>query len=176
MPSKKRPKASLASDSVNEEPELDDLDLRILDTLGRNPRISMSELAKNVRMSRPAVVERVRRMESKGVISGWRVDFNPAKLGLPLTCYIRIRPLQGHLSTIANLVRELPQVVECHRITGEDCFLVKANVSSVGALELIIDRFLPYGQTTTSIVQSSPVPVRLPPLPELEVSSKQKRS
>jgi len=142
------------------------LDLQLLAKLRDTPRISMSDLAKAVRLSRPAVVERVRNLERDGVISGWRVEIDPAKLGLPLSAYIRVRPLQGRLSTVANLAKATPQVVECHRITGEDCFLMKVDFASVKALEQIIDRFLLYGQTTTSIVQSSPVPLRSPPLPE----------
>lgn len=138
----------------------------VLNTLRDSPRVSMSDLAKVVKLSRPAVVERVRKLEGRGVITGWRVEIDPAKLGLPLTAYIRIRPLQGQLSVVAGLAREIPQVVECHRITGEDCFLMRVDFASVKALEQIIDRFLPYGQTTTSIVQSSPVPLRPPPLPE----------
>ncbi len=66
---------------------------------------------------------------------------------------------------VADLARETAEVVECHRITGEDCFLLKVYVPAVTHLEAILDRFLPYGQTTTSIVQSSPVPPRALPLP-----------
>ena len=144
---------------------IDKIDSVLLENLRGNGRISMSELAKLVKMSRPAVADRLRRLEREGVITGWRVELNPAKLGLPLTCYIRIRPVQGHLATISKLAQETPQVVECHRITGEDCYIMKANTQSVEALEKLIDRFVPYGQTTTSIVQSSPVPLRGPPLP-----------
>lgn len=128
----------------------------------------MSDLAKSVKMSRPAVAERIRKLENEGVISGWRVDLDPVRLGYPLTCYVRIRPLQGHHTTVPNLAQETPQVIECHRITGEDCVLLKIVVESVKGLERVLDKFLPYGQTTTSIVQSSPVPLRQPPLPRLD--------
>ncbi len=164
MPSNRRQKAR--NGYGNDYSVLDGLDLQLLAKLRDTPRISMSDLAKAVRLSRPAVVERVRNLERDGVISGWRVEIDPAKLGLPLSAYIRVRPLQGRLSTVANLAKATPQVVECHRITGEDCFLMKVDFASVKALEQIIDRFLLYGQTTTSIVQSSPVPLRSPPLPE----------
>jgi len=59
----------------------------------------------------------------------------------------------------------MPQVVECHRVTGEDCFIIKVHLDALENLDLILDRFLRYGQTTTSIVQSTPVPLRAPPLP-----------
>lgn len=152
--------------SSERRPDLDQTDLRLLEQLLADPRISMSNLARAVKMSRPAAADRIRRLENGGVISGWKLDLDPSKLGLPLTCYVRVRPDQGHLTTVANLAKRLPNVVECHSITGEDCFLVKAYVSSVKDLEKFVDRFHPYGQTVTSIVTSSPVPSRQPPLPE----------
>lgn len=145
--------------------DLDPTDLAILREALVNPRVSMSDLARLVKMSRPAAAERIRKLENDGVIRGWKVDLNPGKLGLPLTCYIRVKPEQGHLMEVANLARTMPNVVECHSITGEDCFLVKACVSSVEELEKVVDKFHPYGQTVTSIVTSTPVPPRQPPLP-----------
>jgi Lrp/AsnC family leucine-responsive transcriptional regulator len=119
-------------------------------------------------MSSPAVTERVRRMEEAGVIRGYRLELNPAALGLPLTVYVRVRPDPGQLPRIAELARSIPEVVECHRITGEDCFILKAHVPAIDQLDRLLDQFLVYGTTTTSIVQSTPVPLRLPPLPHLE--------
>ncbi len=116
-------------------------------------------------MSPPAVAERVARLREAGVIAGCRLDLDPKALGLPVTAYIRVRPGPGQLSKIAELAQRTPDVVECHRITGEDCFLLKIHVAEVTLIEKILDRFLAYGQTTTSIVQSSPVPLRPPPLP-----------
>ena len=115
-------------------------------------------------MSAPAVTERVQRLEEQGVIAGYRLELDPAALGLPIAAYVRVRPGPGHLQKIAALVQGMPEVVECHRITGEDCFLIKVHVAAVDRLETVLDVFLPYGQTTTSIVQSSPVPRRGPPL------------
>jgi Lrp/AsnC family leucine-responsive transcriptional regulator len=142
---------------------LDAVNRRLLSELQADPRMSMSELARRVGMSAPAVTERVQRLEATGVIVGYRMDVDPAALGLPVTALVRIRPGPGQLPKIALAAQETPQVVECHRITGEDCFLVKVHAPSIGALEEILDRFLLYGQTTTSIVVASPVPPR--PLP-----------
>jgi Lrp/AsnC family transcriptional regulator, leucine-responsive regulatory protein len=94
------------------------------------------------------------------VIRGYRADVDPVALGYTLTAVIRIRPAPRQLHKVAELARQTPEVVECHRITGEDCFLIKAHLRSVTHLEEVIDQFALYGQTTTSIVQSSPVPVR----------------
>lgn len=145
---------------------LDAVNRRILEELQRDPRLTMSELGRRVGMSSPAVTERVRRLEEAGVIRGYRLDVNPAALGLPIALYIRIRPNPGQLPRIAELAQQLPEVVECHRVTGEDCFIVKAHIPAIDQLDRLLDSFLLYGSTTTSIIQSSPVPLRPPPLPD----------
>ncbi|HEX4723716.1 MAG TPA: Lrp/AsnC family transcriptional regulator [Pseudonocardiaceae bacterium] len=142
---------------------LDETNRELLTELHADPRITMSALARRVGMSAPAVTERVQRLERAGVITGYRMDVAPAALGLPVTAFARVRPAAGQLPKIAELAATLPQVTECHRVTGEDCFLVKVHAPTVGQLEEILDRFLLYGQTITSIVVSTPVPPR--PLP-----------
>lgn len=137
---------------------------RLLQELHGDPRITMSALARRVGMSAPAVTERVQRMERAGVITGYRMDVDPAALGLPVTAFARIRPAAGQLPKIAELAAELPQVTECHRITGEDCFLIKVHAPAIEDLEAVLDRFLLFGQTITSIVVSSPVPPRALPV------------
>ena len=144
---------------------LDAINLRLLSALSDNPRLSMSELARRVGMSAPAVTERVQRLEAAGVIAGYRMDIDPAALGMPVTALVRIRPGPGQLPKIAQVAQETPQVVECQRITGEDCFVLKIHAPSIGELEETLDRFLLFGQTTTSIVVSTPVPPRSLPLP-----------
>jgi Lrp/AsnC family leucine-responsive transcriptional regulator len=143
---------------------LDALNLRLLELLRDDPRLTMAELARRVGMSGPAVTERVQRLEQAGVIAGYRLELNPKALGMPIAAYIRVKPAPRQLERITELAAATPEVVECHRITGEDCFLIKVYVQAVESLEGVLDRFLPYGQTTTSIVQSSPVPLRSPPL------------
>jgi Lrp/AsnC family leucine-responsive transcriptional regulator len=147
--------------------DLDPVNVRLLDELSRNPRITMSELARRLGMSSPAVTDRVQRLEASGIITGYRVDLDPRALGWPVAAFVRIRPGPGQLTRIAELAQNTPEVVECHRITGEDCFLLKVFVTEIDKLEDVLDRFLMYGQTTSSIVQSSPVPARPLPLPEV---------
>ena len=144
---------------------LDEVNLRLLTALRADPRISMSALARQVGMSSPAVTERVQRLERAGVIAGYRLDLDPVALGLPVAAYVRIRPAPGQLPKIAALAAEMPQVSECHRITGEDCVVIRLHAATVPALEAVLDEFLLYGQTTTSIVVSQPVPPRSLPLP-----------
>ncbi|HWA42355.1 MAG TPA: Lrp/AsnC family transcriptional regulator [Hypericibacter adhaerens] len=144
----------------------DPRNLELIRHLRADPRIAISALARKVKMSAPAVKERVQRLEEAGIIQGYRLELDPAALGLPVTALVRVRPMPGQLPRIAKLAQSLPQVTECHRITGEDCFLVKLHLESLDGLDRLLDRFLVFGQTTTSILQSSPVPSRGPPLPD----------
>src|SRR5258707_1405872 len=147
--------------------EIDAVNRRVLEELLQDPRLTMAELGRRVGMSSPAVTERVRRLEDSGIIAGYRLDLDPAALGLPLAAFIRIRPDPGQLPRVAELARQISEVVECHRITGEDCFILKIHFPAMDQLDRILDRFLAYVTTTTSIVQSSPLPLRSLPLPAL---------
>lgn len=145
---------------------LDAVNIQLLRELRHDPRLTMAELGRRAGMSAPAVTERVRRLEESGVIAGYRLDIDPAAVGLPLTAFIRVRPNPGQLQRVAALTQSIPEVVECHRVTGEDCFILKVHLPAIDQLDRILDRILLYGVTTTSIVQSSPVPPRAAPLPE----------
>jgi Lrp/AsnC family leucine-responsive transcriptional regulator len=163
LPSKQRSSPAAAFAPQNDL--LDDVNVALLAELHAEPRITMSALGRRVGMSAPAVTERVQRMERAGVIRGYRLEVDPAALGLPVTAFARIRPAPGQLPKVAELAGRISQVSECHRITGEDCFLVKVHAASVPDLEEVLDQFLLYGQTVTSIVVSTPVPPRPLPLP-----------
>ena len=117
----------------------------------------MAELGRRVNLSAPAVGERVQRMEETGVITGYAAQVDPKAIGYPIAAVVRIRPARRQLHKVPEVARSTPEVVECHRVTGEDCYYAKLHVRDVEELERVIDRFTPYGQTTTSIVQSSPV-------------------
>jgi Lrp/AsnC family leucine-responsive transcriptional regulator len=136
------------------EGSVEGVNVRILREFQSNPRITMSELARRVGMSSPAVSERVRRMEKTGVIRGYRLDVDPTALGLPVAAYIPIRPNPGQLARIAELARQIPQITECHRVTGEDCFILKVHIPAINQLDRLLDLFLAHGSTTTSIIQS----------------------
>lgn len=149
----------------SEEGLLDDVNLAILAELRASLRLPTAQLARRVGMSAPAVAERVQRLERAGVIAGYELTIDPATVGLPVTAFARIRPMPGSLPKITELAAVIPQVTECYRITGDDCFLLKLHAPTIGDLEAVLDRFLAYGSTTTSIVVSTPVPRRPPPLP-----------
>jgi Lrp/AsnC family transcriptional regulator, leucine-responsive regulatory protein len=139
---------------------IDQTNLRLVDHLQSDARLSLAELGRRVGLSAPAVAERLARLEDDGTIRGYRAEVDPRALGYSLSVVIRVRPAPRELKKVADLAVRTPEVVECHRITGEDCYFMKAHVRDVTHMEEVIDLFAVYGQTTTSIVQSSPVPLR----------------
>jgi Lrp/AsnC family leucine-responsive transcriptional regulator len=164
-----------------EDGPIDGLDARILRALADDARISVAEIARIVGLSGPSVSERIRRLEESGVIEGYTVRINAPGIGLPIAAWLRVRPLPGELSRVADILRDLPEVAECDRITGDDCFIAKAHVRSMGHLEEIIDRIIPFAMTNTSIIQSSPVGRRLPAFglteePETKATKKPRRT
>jgi Lrp/AsnC family leucine-responsive transcriptional regulator len=152
---------------MNQRQMLDSTDLRLLNELQDDARLSLAELGRRVGLSAPAVTERLARLERDEVILGYRATLNPRALGYTLSVVIRIRPAPRQLHEVAQLARETPEVVDCRRITGEDCFIMTAHVRSVEHLEEVIDSFAVHGQTTSSIVQSAPVADRGLSLPEV---------
>ena len=142
---------------------LDETDRKIIGELTANARISFAELGRRVNLSSPAVADRVQRLERAGVITGYRAELDPRALGFGLTAIVRVKPAPGRLAQIPKLAAELPQVGECHRITGEDCFYLTLYLRSIDELSGLLDRFLDYGETTTSLVNATPVTRREPP-------------
>lgn len=136
---------------------LDDTGWQILASLQENARISFKELGQQIGLSSPAVAERIRRMEDAGIITGYRVELNLEKLGLPMTAFIRISSAGEKCVKFSKIISDLPEVLECHRITGSDHFIIKVVVSSTAHLETLIDQLVIYGQLTVSVVLSSPI-------------------
>jgi Lrp/AsnC family transcriptional regulator, leucine-responsive regulatory protein len=142
--------------------QLDATNRRLIEALLQDARLSLAELGRRVGLTAPAVGERLARLEQTGVIRGYHADVDPRALGYDLSVVLRIRPAARMIAKVAALARDTPEVTECVRVTGEDCFVMRLHVRDVLHLEELIDRFVLYGQTTTSIVQSAPVPGRGP--------------
>lgn len=145
-----------------EEGTIDTTDVAIIQQLVDDARLSVAEIARRIGLSSPSVRERLTRLEETGVVEGYTLKLNTSAIGLSLTAWLRIRPMPGELKRVAKILRETPEIVECDRITGEDCYIAKAHVRDVLDLEKLIDRFAEYAATNTSVVQSSPVTPRLP--------------
>jgi|SRR5579859_64145 len=133
----------------------------LLRALQEDARLSFSELGRRVGLSPPAVAERVRKLEEAGIITGYHAQVNAEKIGYSLMAVIRLSSTCEHWAALSALARELPEVLECHRIIGDDCFILKVVVASVPHLEALINQLAPYGRTTTSVVLSSPVQRRV---------------
>jgi Lrp/AsnC family leucine-responsive transcriptional regulator len=149
----------------NEISALDKIDEAILTTLIENGRTTTAELARKVKLSPPSVAERVRRLEDAGVITGYRATISPEAIGLPIAVWLRVRPVPGQMQNVAKIIQGIPEITQCDRVTGEDCFIAQAHLASIADMERVIDVIVPYAMTNTSIIQSSPVKRRLSPLP-----------
>jgi Lrp/AsnC family leucine-responsive transcriptional regulator len=147
-----------------ENGSVDAVDVKLLRALTEDARTSTAELARSVGLSPPSVAERIKRLEEAGVIERYSARISARALGMPLAAWLRIRPIPGQLQKVAEILQGLPEVVACDRITGDDCFIARVCVRSIEDLERVIDEIIPYAMTNTSIVQSSPVERRVPPL------------
>ena len=136
---------------------LDHTGWQILRLLQENARLSFTEIGRQVGLSAPAVAERVRKLEDAGIISGYHALVNPVKVGYPILAIIRLGSMGSTFNKCAEVVRGIPEVLECHRITGSDSFYVKVMVPSILHLQALIDQLQPYGETTTTLVLSSAV-------------------
>lgn len=139
---------------------LDDIGRAVLTVLQDDARISFRQLGVKVGLSTPAVADRVRRLEATGILTGYRAEVSPARIGLPISAYIRLNISGTDVAKVAEVIGDLPEVLECHRLTGGDSFIIKVVVGSIRHLERVIDSLRPHGTTTTSIVMSTPVPSR----------------
>jgi Lrp/AsnC family leucine-responsive transcriptional regulator len=170
-------RSEIRTETFDRQAALDDLDWRILEALQENARITFSELGRRVSLTPPAVAERVRRMEDSGVITGYRVELDHARVGLPILAFVRLRAA-GDVKCLelGERTKDIPEILECHRVTGEDSYIVKAAVRSVEHLERLVDDLMPYAETVTSLVFSSPVTGRAIRPPEDAPSRRARRS
>lgn len=147
-----------------EIPELDYIDAKILAMLVANARTPIAEIARELNMSSPSANERIKKLEDIGIIQNYTITVNPGIVGYDLAVWIRIHPLPGKLSKVVEVLKSIPEIVECDRMTGDDCFMAKAYIKKITDLEQLIDTLLPYAKTNTSVIQASPFAKRLPPL------------
>ena len=143
---------------------LDELDRKLLDILIKDSRTSLKDLAQQVGLSSPSVSERLRRLEERGVIRAFTIEIDPEALGFPLQAIVRVRPLPGKLHIVQQLIEEIPEFGECDKVTGDDCFVARLYVRSMGELDKLLDRIADKAETSTAIIKAQPIRRRPPPL------------
>jgi Lrp/AsnC family leucine-responsive transcriptional regulator len=143
---------------------IDAIDHKIIEALARDARLSLKALAQQVSLSSPSVAERLRRLEERGVIRAFTVEVDPRLLGYSLQAIVRIKPLPGRLHAVRALIEEIPEFIECDKVTGDDCFIARLCLRSIEHLDQILDRITDKAETSTAIIKSTPVSRRLPPL------------
>lgn len=140
---------------------IDELDWKILVELQKNARTSYAELGRRIGLTTPAIIERIKKLEDAEIIIGYRAEIDTAKVGLPVMAFIRMSITGVDYSRIIEVAEKTKEVLECHRGTGGDSFIIKVAVATVEHLQIVIDKLTPYGITTTAIVLSSPVKRRV---------------
>ncbi|MGW3966833.1 Lrp/AsnC family transcriptional regulator [Amycolatopsis sp. NPDC005003] len=136
---------------------LDDVDWRLLELLQADGRLSFSELGRRVALSGSAVTERVRRLEERGVITGYAASIDTTKLGLPIEALVRARVRSLDTPRFRTAVLPLPQVVAADHVTGDECWVLRVLCRSTAELEELVEKVQRYGETNTSLVLSSPL-------------------
>ncbi len=140
---------------------IDEIDWKLLKELQVNARTAFAELGRRVGLTTPAVIERIRKLEDAQIITGYAAEIDTAKVGLPILAFVRMSISGVDYWRIIEVAEQSNEILECHRGTGGDSFIMKVAVADVGHLQPLIDKLTPYGITTTSIVLSSPVKKRV---------------
>jgi Lrp/AsnC family transcriptional regulator, leucine-responsive regulatory protein len=140
--------------------KIDDIDRAILEELRTNSRLSMSELGRRVHLSSPSVTERVRQMESFGIIKSYTLEVDYEKLGLPIQCIIEATVKNGDYHSFKNYIQKLPNVEFCYRIAGNACYMLKMQFETFSKAEQFIDEVNPYAHTVTHFIFSQ-IPIFL---------------
>ncbi|WP_034339862.1 Lrp/AsnC family transcriptional regulator [Deinococcus misasensis] len=142
---------------MQENNKLDAVDLKILQALTENARMTFTDLSKRIGLSLPATIERVRRLEDSGCIEGYSVKINPKFLGLNLQALIRFRSNNERWQKVTEILKDYPEVMECMVVTGSDSHMIKVAVSSAEHLEKLLSALSMYGMVNTSMILSSPI-------------------
>ena len=143
---------------------LDETDRALLAALAEDARRPVSELARVVGLSAPSTAERIRRLEAQGVIERFTVQLDPRALGFTLQAIVRVKPLPGQLHLVEEVIRRIPEFVECDKVTGDDCFICRLYLRTIDQLDEILSKVTERAETSTAIVKSTPLARRLPPL------------
>lgn len=139
---------------------MDPIDVSLLRFLQENGRVTISELSKQLSLSRPSITERLLRLQERGVIEGFTARVSPAAVGRDTLLIIQISDLKVPVVEFEKIIAEDSDIIECHRVTGHISYFIKAAVQGIDGLRLLVDRLIPYGNVHTSVVLTSPVTFR----------------
>lgn len=134
--------------------KIDDIDRLLLHELTNDSRLSMSELGRRINLSAPSVGERVRRLESFGVIKGYTIDIDHELLGRPIQCLIEATVKNGNYEAFTQFLSQQSNVSFCYRISGSACYMLKMQFATFAEAEQFIDAAIPYAQTVTHFIFS----------------------
>lgn len=137
--------------------EIDAIGMKILRELQLNSRSSFTEIGNKVGLSSPAAAERIRKMEKEGVIKGYHADIAPEKIGYPIQSFILMTALSKNDQSVYKFAGKTSEIIECHRVSGSECFVLRVAVSSVPDLDELVEKLNTFGETKTLIVLSTPV-------------------
>ncbi len=146
---------------MKREKLLDNIGRQIVQILQEDARISFNELSRRTGLSSPAAAERVRKLEDAGIITGYKATVDPLKIGYAIMAFVRLNSSIAYLAKADDIARKIPEVLECHHLTGSDGVMLKVVVESVGELESLVAKFAECGISTTSIALSSPISDRM---------------
>jgi Lrp/AsnC family leucine-responsive transcriptional regulator len=139
---------------------MDKLDIILLKLLQENSRITISELSKQLALSRPSISERILRLQEKGIIEEFSARVSLNAIGRNTILFIQLSSLKVSPNVIEEMIAEDEDIIECHRVTGHIDYFIKAAVDGMESMRLLIDRLMPYGVVNTSVAIKSPVPYR----------------
>ncbi|WP_266171078.1 Lrp/AsnC family transcriptional regulator [Dyella subtropica] len=143
---------------------IDRIDCSILKLLARNARLSLKELAAGISLSAPSTTERLRRLEERGTIRAYTIDVEPKQLGYAIQALVRVRPLPGRVQIVQKLIESTPEIVECDKVTGDDCFVARLFVRSMEHLDEVLESLAAEAATSSSIVKRQVIARRQPPM------------
>ena len=129
--------------------------------LQENARLSFRQMGESVGLTAPAVAERVRRLEDSGVIKGYSVELELNKVGLPIVAFVHLTINNQQSTRFRQVVVDMPEIIECHCVTGNESYILKVAVRSVSHLEHLLLTVANYGEVRTSLVLSSQVTRRI---------------
>ncbi|MFC4802997.1 Lrp/AsnC family transcriptional regulator [Neobacillus sp. GCM10023253] len=139
---------------------MDQIDIKLLELLQKNSRMTISDLSLELALSRPSISERLHRMQEKGVIEEYSARISLPAIGRDILLIIQVGGVKVSLQEFEEFVKKEEGIIECHRVTGEVSYILKAAVSNMNGMRQLIDKLIPFGNINTSTVLSSPVPYR----------------